>query len=210
MPAQFWLKLAAVWRRPMPWRYRPPAQILRRRLFSALVVGAAVAATSVGAVQAFHTERHGDDGPQGVAPLADVIAFVQRRGWSVDLAYLCKGLSLTEAGNKCLFRQIAMHSKTAELDDHGLNVPVDESPPSRLVLYHVTPLAGEFFLASIDGKLITAAVRARGTDFIPMPGERAGAALKAELAFWQGNFPEIERAVLSGQMNAAPLPRQLQ
>ncbi len=179
-------------------------QTIKRKLWLALVMGAAVAATSVGAVDAFHTEKHPHNSAQSFAPLADVIAFVQLHGWSVDLAYLCKGLALTETNNKCLFQQIAIHTKTSELDDHGFNVPTDEFPPLHVVIYHVSPLAGEFFLASKDGRLIKAIYRARGTDFKPMSNERGNDAFKAELAFWQSNLIRIESDVSKNKSSAIP------
>jgi len=137
--------------------------------------------------------------------LVEIITFVERYGWPVDLGYLCSGLSLISANQKCLFRQIAVHTKTAELIDHGFNVPTDESPPLHVVIYHVSPLTGEFFLASVDGTLIRALFRARGSDFEPMSNKRAIRAFKTELTFWHRNFTQIEHDVLS-KLNSPPFP----
>lgn len=170
-----------------------------RNLCLALAIGVAVAATSVSHVEAFHTRQHLENSLQRTASLSDVIVFVQRRGWSVDLGFLCKGLALKGTGDKCLFRQIAIHAKTAELDDHGFNVPIDEFAPSYAVIYHVSPLAGEFFLVSKEGKLLKAIFRARGQDFEPMSDERGSTAFAAELAFWQNNFAQIEHDTLQAK-----------
>lgn len=196
MPAQSWLKVAA---------FPRCSNVLR---YWTLAASLAVAAIPADTAAAFHNERHVVGGPQAFAPLADVIAFVERRGWSVDLAYLCKGLSLTEPADECRFRQVAVHAKIKTLDDHGFNIPTFESPPLHVVIYHAGPLAGEFFLASTDGTLIRAVFRARGTDFKAMSDERASTAFKNELAFWQSNFAGIERAVSNGKSNSVPFPEQ--
>lgn len=172
---------------------------VRLILSLAFVAGATVATTSVRNVEAFHTKQHTEIGTPAPASLADIIAFVQLRGWPIDLGYLCKGFSLTVGNNKCAFRQIALHTKTAELDDHGFNVPTNEFPPLHIVIYHVTPLTGAFFLASKDGRLIEAISRARGTDFEPMSELAASAAFAAELSFWQSNFDQIERDTLKAK-----------
>ena len=196
MSAQSWLKVTAVLRCSNLFRYWTLAASL------------VASALPVNTVAAFHNEQHVVNSPQSFAPLADVVAFVERRGWSVDLAYLCKGLSLTEAANECPFRQIAIHAKTKKLDDHGFCVPTYESPPRHLVIYHAGQLSGEFFLASIDGRLIRAVFRARGTDFEAMSDERGNTAFKNELAFWQSNLAGIERDVSNGKPNTPPFTEQ--
>jgi hypothetical protein len=56
------------------------------------------------------------------------------------------------------------------------------------VLYHVTPLTGEFFLAAFDGKLLKALYRSRGNAFETMPAEQAVSAYRRELEFWHASL----------------------
>lgn len=159
---------------------------------------------------AFHSGAPTPNASHQPHSLTDVVAFVQAHGWAVNLGYVCKHLPVAKAADNCRFRQIAVHARTARLDDHGFNISLDESLPSHILLYHVTPLAGEFFVASMDGNLIAAAFRARGTDFEPMLGEHGRSAFNAELVFWQTNFVKIERDILTSNRNAAPFTEQRQ
>lgn len=190
------------------WRSPPDKQLFRARIarLAVLITFMAAALLQTGNARAFHREASSE--PHRPRSLAEVVAFVQAHGRPVNLGYLCKGLSVAKPTDECLFRQIAVHTKTAQLNDHGFNILSDEPLPSHILLYHVTPLAGEFFLATIDGELITAVFRARGTDFEPMLGERGRSVFKSELVFWQNNFTEIERGFLTGNRTAAPISEQ--
>ncbi len=176
--------------------------ITQKKLCLALVAVALMAAAQIGSAEVFHSERHRAEDQS--SPLADVVTFVELHGLPTDLGYLCKSLSLTDASRKCRFWQIAIHTKSTKWEDHGFSVPVDEVPPLHIVIYQFTPLAGEFFLLSVDGKLMRAVLRARGTDFIPMSDERARAEASIELAFWQNNLVAIERDVTSAGSRSTP------
>jgi hypothetical protein len=52
----------------------------------------------------------------------------------------------------------------------------------------VTPLTGEFFLATSDGQLLMALHRARGSAFETMPSQQAASEYRAELEFWQASL----------------------
>jgi hypothetical protein len=108
-------------------------------------------------------------------------------GWPVDLKSLCAALGI-DIGPRCLFLQIALHKKESRGDDHGFNVPADTGAPAQIVLYHVTPLTGEFFLATSDGRLLKALRRARGSAFEPIPSEQAASGYREELEFWQASL----------------------
>lgn len=208
MPAQFWLPSGVIRERSSTCHCRTVATVFARALVRAFNQGAlavlklscvvlicfAGLLASIASSQAFHT-----DGPNASASLSDVIAFVNLQGWIVDLGYLCHGLSLNEGTGKCLFRQIAVHSRGKKEEDHGFNVPIDQPSTRPLLVYHVTPLTGEFLLLSVDGRLVKALFRARGDGFSLMSDERAAQVLKAELAFWKSNLAEIERSVLAGK-----------
>jgi hypothetical protein len=122
--------------------------------------------------------------PEMPLTIAEIGKHVAANGWPVDLKTLCAALEI-DIGPRCLFLQIALHNKETASDDHGFNVPADSAAPAQLVLYHVTPLTGEFFLATFDGALLKAVYRSRGNAFEPMPAEQAVFAYRSELEFWQ-------------------------
>lgn len=174
-----------------------------------LLAGPALAATLASSALAFHTAPPAKSKFNTSAPLSAIVAFVETHGSPTNLGYVCKAFSLSDDDDNCRFQQLAIHSKSAELDDHGFGIYHGKSQLSRILLFHVTPLVGEFFLASRDGKLIAAATRARGTDFQPMQRETGVAAFKAELSFWQNNLAQIEHDV-EGDTDFAPFPEQRQ
>jgi hypothetical protein len=119
--------------------------------------------------------------------ISAIVGHVRANGWPVDLKALCAALEIN-IGPRCLFLQIALHKKESSSNDHGFNVPADSGAPARIVLYHVTPLTGEFFLATSDGKLLKALFRSRGNAFETMPADQAVAAYRGELEFWQASL----------------------
>lgn len=206
MPARFWLPSGVIRERSTTCHCRTVATVFARTLVRAFDQGAlavlrlsrvvliclAGLLTSITNSQAFHTDE-----PNASASLSDVIAFVDLQGWTVDLGYLCHGLSLNEGAEKCLFRQIAVHSRVKKEVDHGFNVPIDQPATAPLLVYRVTPLIGEFLLLSVDGSLVRAFFRARGEDFNLMSEKRAADVLKAELTFWKNSLAQIEHDVLA-------------
>jgi hypothetical protein len=128
-----------------------------------------------------------ESAPERQLTIPEIIRHVTASGWPVDLKTVCAALGIN-IGPRCLFLQIALHKKESTNDDHGFNVPADSGAPARIVLYHVTPLTGEFFLATSDGKLLKALYRSRGSAFETMPAEQAVAAYREELQFWQASL----------------------
>jgi hypothetical protein len=125
--------------------------------------------------------------PEMPLSISEIGKHVAANGWPVDLKTLCAALEIN-IGPRCLFLQIALHNKETTSDDHGFNVPADSAAPARLVLYHVTPLTGEFFLATFDGKLLKALYRSRGNAFETMPAKQALSSLRKELEFWHASL----------------------
>jgi hypothetical protein len=125
----------------------------------------------------------------------DMVRLVRSQGWSAQLKQVCRAFSLNDAA--CRFHQIALDAADG-LSKHGFNV--SEGPPdsSYIVLFRLRPLIGEFFLLSAEGKLISAAYRAKGAYYEPIPASEARAALKSEVSYWLDNFPQIAADITTG------------
>jgi hypothetical protein len=155
---------------------------LCRKLLSAAILSAAVCIPV-----AAQSPSSGAVAPERPLTIPEIIRHVTASGWPVDLKTVCTALEIN-IGPRCLFLQIALHKKESTSDDHGFNVPADSGAPAQIVLYHVTPLTGEFFLAAFDGKLLKALYRSRGNAFETMPAEQAMSAYRTELEFWQASL----------------------
>lgn len=125
----------------------------------------------------------------------DIVRLVRSHGWSAQLKQVCRAFSLNDT--TCRFHQIALDA-TDDLSKHGFNV--SEGPPdsSYIVLFRLRPLIGEFFLLSAEGDLISAAYRAKGAYYEPIPANEARAALKSEVSYWLDNFPRIAADITTG------------
>lgn len=130
--------------------------------------------------------------PSAPASIPEIVSYVRTAGWPVDLKYLCLALEI-EVGPRCLFIQLAVHRKENTAADHGFNVPADSGAPAQIILYHVTPLTAEFFLATAEGKLLKALSRSRSAAFEAMMPDRAASGYKKELEFWQGNLAQVRK-----------------
>ena len=140
-----------------------------------------------------------------LASVSEIASYVRTAGWPADLNYLCAALEIN-VGPRCLFLQVAVHRRENTIADHGFNVPADSAAPAQIVLYHVTPLVGEFFLATAEGKLLKALSRSRSTAFETMPSDQAASAYGREVEFWQGNLAQVKRDV-ERQKATNPPPR---
>ena len=144
-----------------------------------------------------HTPIQTADGSNASPALADVIAFVNRSGWPVDLGRMCKAFNVSQSD--CRFRQVAVDTSQDGLDNHGFNVPVEATDVSGyVVIFHLRPLIGEFYLASPEGELRAALYRAKGLDFTPIANDEARHAFESEVSFWRVNLIGLERRLPEG------------
>ena len=142
--------------------------------------------------------------PGALASISEIASYVRTAGWPVDLNHLCRALEI-EIGPRCLFFQVAVHKQQNTAEDHGFNVPADSAALAQIVLYHVTPLVGEFFLATAEGKLLKALSRSRSTAFEAMPPDQAASAYEKEVEFWQANLAQVKRDVERQKVTNPPL-----
>ena len=98
---------------------------------------------------------------------SDVVQYVQQHGWRVDLGDMCTKFELPRSGDDCIFRQLSLQDqREAGSDPRGFNVPaVWNTGPQYVLIFHLRPLVGEFFIVSPDGILMRAYLRFKGTDY---------------------------------------------
>src|SRR5581483_7368867 len=126
------------------------------------------------------------------ASFSDVVAFVDRRGWTAHLGRMCAALELEAPGSDCDFRQIALEEEGSDiLNSHGFNVAAASSDSPRVLVFHLRQLVGEFFVVSSTGDLIATFLRTRGTDYTRISNDAARASFESELAYWRANLKRI-------------------
>lgn len=166
----------------------------RRRQFKSICGVLGIIAVGVVMGEVAWTQPLQDGRELGASPtFSELVSLVARHGWTVDLGRMCKTMALDPTEKKCRFLQIAFNSSGDAFDRHGFNLPVDTDNRSYILMFHLRPLIGEFFVVSTGGRLIKTFFRARGIDYGPVPDESGSAAFEKELAYWRANFAQIER-----------------
>lgn len=128
---------------------------------------------------------------------------VQRHGWPADMARMCVAMKLGKEAD-CKFKQISVSaSEPGTVDNHGFNVPLGDGPVTYIVIFHLGPLVGNFFVVSPDGELKAAFYRAKGVDYTKVPLQDARRAFDASMAFWNDNLPMLKKMIAKG-----PLPQR--
>jgi hypothetical protein len=127
--------------------------------------------------------------------LSDVVQFVQQQGWRANLGDMCTKFELPRSGDGCIFRQLSLQDeREARSDPRGFNVPaVSNAEPQYVLIFHLRPLVGEFFIVSADGILLRAYLRFKGTDYSHVPNEEVQQELNKNLVYWTTNFCRFKK-----------------
>jgi hypothetical protein len=137
------------------------------------------------------------------AEFADVVQTVQGFGWQKDLGNLCSRFRLDAAS--CTFKQLSVRDSQAQDHPRAFNVP---EQGRELLMFHLRPLVGEFFVVSPQGKLMRAYYRAVGRDYEQLPPHEAEAEFQADLRYWLDNLDRLKQAS-SGRSAPAPTSPRL-
>jgi len=133
---------------------------------------------------------------RALVTFSDVVQFVQQQGWRVDLGDICTRLELPQSGTDCLFQQLSVQETESRSDPRGLNVPASMNGTTPYVLiFHFSPLVGEFFVVSPDGVLMRAFVRLKGTGYNPVPNEDVSEEFNKDLEYWTNNFFRLKKGL---------------
>lgn len=128
----------------------------------------------------------------GSVTFTDVVRLVQTQGWSANLGDMCDKMSLAEKVADCIFHQISVEETDGRGDPRGFNVRMSSNAPKHILIFHLKPLAGEFFLVSPEGNLLKAFVRFKGSDYSLVPNEEVREEFNADIEYWKKNFTRLK------------------
>lgn len=141
--------------------------------------------------------RLSKDGPT-TATFSDVVRFVEERGWQVNLGSMCTEFDLGIEARECIFRQVSVQETEGRGDPRGFNVPIHPGSAQYVLLFHLGPLVGEFFIASRQGELIRAYYRTKGAGYSLISNEEVQETFKAAVAYWTDNFSRLKQGLVQG------------
>ena len=127
---------------------------------------------------------------------ADVVTFVAGKGWVVNLGPLCGHLEIQAGTSACVFRQVSVEETEAHSGPRGFNVPADSSEhPPHVLIYHLGPLVGEFFIVSPEGQLLKAFLRRKGTGYSSVPLDEVREEFAKDAAYWTVNLARLKEGL---------------
>ena len=170
----------------MPYRYITVAAVLL------------CATIEVPSAQPAGSNRPGQAADAGPV-VSELMGIVGKHGWAANLGRMCV-VFRHGAETECKFKQIAVSGgEPGTLDNHGFNVPLTSTAEASYVLiFHLGPLVGNFFLVSPKGELKASYYRAKGVDYTEIPTEEAGRAFAGEITFWRENLPKLKESIAAG------------
>ena len=125
-----------------------------------------------------------------------VVKVVIEQGWRVDFGKLCTELALDLPDGSCVFKQVSIQDDKDRGYPRGFNVPLNRDGTVPFVMiFHLSPLVGEFFIVSAEGQLIKAFYRTKGAGYQPLPNGEVQDEFEADLAYWLANHSRIEQVL---------------
>jgi hypothetical protein len=143
--------------------------------------------------------------PSGMADRAALVSelttTVVRHGWPTDLGRMCVAMKLGPEAD-CKFTQISVSAnEPGTVDNHGFNVPIGSAgPPTYVVIFHLGPRVGNFFVVSPQGELKASFYRAKGVDYTEVPIADARRAFDASVVFWSNNLQPLKDLIAGGNL----------
>ena len=105
-------------------------------------------------------------------------------------------MELPQSGDDCFFQQLSVQETEGRSDPRGLNVPTaSNAVPPYALIFHFSPLVGEFFVVSPDGVLMKAFVRFKGADYSRVSNEDVSEEFNKDLAYWTKNFFRLKKGL---------------
>jgi hypothetical protein len=139
--------------------------------------------------------------PDRVALVSELTRIAVKHGWPTDLGRMCVAMKLGSEPD-CRFTQVSVSpSEPGTIDSYGFNVPLRSvgSAP-YVVIFHLGPLVGDFFVVSPQGKLKASFYRAKGIDYTEVPVADARRAFDTSMAFWRSNLQQLKDMIAAGKL----------
>jgi hypothetical protein len=135
------------------------------------------------------------------ALVSELTSIVVRHGWATDLGHMCVAMKLGPEGD-CKFTQISVSpSEPVTTDSYGFNVLLRKAGPvTYVVIFHLGPLVGDFFVVSSQGELKASFYRAKGIDYTEVPISDARRAFDASMVFWRKHLQPLKGLIAAGKL----------
>ena len=131
------------------------------------------------------------------ALVVELKALVAQYGWPANLGRLCATMRLDSAED-CRWKQISVSvGEPGTLDSHGFHVRA-AAPEGDMLVFHLKPLVGEFFLVSPTGELRAAFYRSPGADYAQIAVSEARPGFEASMAFWDRSLTSLREEFSKG------------
>jgi hypothetical protein len=161
------------------------------RLFVAILILWTVGGATLAQAPSGMTDR--------AALMSELTSIVTREGWPTDMGRMCVAMKLSPEAD-CNFTQVSVNpSEPGTVDSYGFNVPLRSGgPPTYVVIFHLGPLVGDFFLVSPQGQLKASFYRAKGIDYTEVPLADARRAFDASVEFWRTHLQSLKTLIAVG------------
>lgn len=135
--------------------------------------------------------------------ILELASLAEQHGWIADMDRLCSTFKMGRSSN-CKFKQLAISDgEPGTLNNYGINVPLDKTA-EYVLMFHLTPLVGSFFMVSTKGELISSFYRRQGSDYLAIPIADARDAFSMTLKFWESNLDKLKKLIAAKNI---PQPR---
>jgi tetratricopeptide (TPR) repeat protein len=133
-------------------------------------------------------------------PFTKVVQFVEREGWRINLSDLCGKLGLPHSDADCVFQQLSVEDTTETSYPRGFNVATaSKDGRTSILLFHLNPLIGEFFIVAPDGTLAEAYLRSKGSEYERVPNQVMREEFEKDVVYWRKNFFRLKAGLALGR-----------
>lgn len=133
------------------------------------------------------------------ALVAEVTRLVEEHGWHTDMGRMCAQMKLNSRSN-CRFKQIMLSATAPNTRDDNGFIVLDDKDPQYVVIYHLEPLVGTFFVVSLDGTLKSSFFRAQGVDYTELPLSESRHSFNEAIHFWITHVDTIKGMIAAGDL----------
>jgi len=133
------------------------------------------------------------------AMVAEVTRLVEEYGWQTDMGRMCALMKLNSRNN-CRLKQIMLSATAPNTRDDNGFIVLDDKYSSYVVIYHLEPLVGSFFVVSSDGILKSSFFRARDVDYTELPISETHRSFQETIRFWIKNLDTVKGMIAAGDL----------